>query len=36
MARNTSRFAVLPIGELLKTDGYMARLQAKGYEVQAP
>lgn len=36
LAKNTSSFAVLPIGELLKTDGYMAKLQAKGYEVQAP
>ena len=36
LARNTSTFAMLPISELLKTDGYMAKLQAKGYEVQAP
>jgi hypothetical protein len=36
LSKNTSSFAVLPIGELLKGDGYMAKLQAKGYEVQAP
>lgn len=36
LARNASTFATLPIAELLKTDGYLARLQAKGYEVEAP
>lgn len=36
LARNTSTFAVLPIAELLKPDGYLARLQAKGYVVVAP
>ncbi|MCL1633051.1 TraB/GumN family protein [Luteimonas sp. SX5] len=36
LANNASTFAMLPIGELLKTDGYMAKLQAKGYQVQAP
>ncbi len=36
LANNASTFAVLPIGELLKTDGYLAKLQAKGYIVQAP
>ena len=36
LTSNASTFATLPIGELLKTDGYLARLQAKGYEVQAP
>ncbi len=36
LARNTSTFAMLPISELLKSDGYMAKLQAKGYEVQTP
>jgi hypothetical protein len=33
---NTSTFALLPISELLKPDGYLAKLQAKGYEVEAP
>lgn len=33
---NTSTFALLPISELLKPDGYLAKLQAKGYEVVAP
>ncbi|HEX5756944.1 MAG TPA: TraB/GumN family protein, partial [Arenimonas sp.] len=28
--------AVLPISQLLKPDGYLARLQARGYEVEAP
>lgn len=36
LARNASTFATLPIAELLKPDGYLARLQAKGYEVEAP
>lgn len=36
LARNASTFATLPIAELLKRDGYLARLQAKGYEVEAP
>lgn len=29
-------FAVLPITQLLKPDGVVAKLQAKGYEVEAP
>lgn len=36
LARNTSTFAVLPIAELLKRDGYLSKLEAKGYEVEAP
>jgi hypothetical protein len=36
LARNTSTFATLPIAELLKEDGYLAKLQAKGYQVEAP
>jgi len=36
LRNNTSTFALLPISELLKPDGYLAKLQAKGYEVQAP
>ena len=36
LARNPSTFATLPIAELLKSDGYLARLEAKGYAVEAP
>lgn len=36
LANNASTFATLPVSELLKTDGYMAKLQAKGYEVVTP
>ena len=36
IAKNASTFAVLPMRELLKPDGYLARLQAKGYTVEAP
>lgn len=36
LARNRSTFATLPIAELLKPDGYLAKLEAKGYEVEAP
>lgn len=36
LARNTQTFATLPMDELLKPDGYMAKLQAEGYEVEAP
>lgn len=33
---NTSTFATLPISELLKPDGLLSRLEAKGYSVEAP
>lgn len=36
LQNNASTFALLPISELLKPDGYLAKLQAKGYEVEAP
>ena len=36
LARNRSTFALLPIAELLKRDGYLAALEAKGYRVEAP
>lgn len=36
LGRNRSTFATLPIAELLKRDGYLARLEAKGYVVEAP
>lgn len=36
LARNRSTFALLPISQLLKADGYLSKLQAKGYVVEAP
>jgi hypothetical protein len=36
IANNPVSFAVLPMSELLKPDGYLAVLQAKGYLVEAP
>ncbi|GAA4862274.1 TraB/GumN family protein [Luteimonas vadosa] len=33
---NQVTFAVLPMRELLSDDGYLSRLQARGYQVQAP
>ena len=36
LAANARTFSVLPIDELLKPDGYLAKLQAEGYEVEAP
>jgi hypothetical protein len=36
LQRNRSTFATLPITELLKPDGLLAKLEAKGYEVEAP
>lgn len=36
IANNNISFAVLPMSELLKPDGYLAALQAKGYTVEAP
>jgi len=36
IANNTVSFAALPMSELLKPDGYLAALQAKGYTVEAP
>lgn len=36
LARNASTFATLPIAELLKPDGYVAKLRAKGYVVESP
>jgi uncharacterized protein YbaP (TraB family) len=34
--KNESSVAVLPIMELLKSEGYLAKLRAKGYAVQEP
>ena len=36
IANNQVSFAVLPMSELLKSDGYLAGLQAKGYAIEAP
>ncbi|MFC0678923.1 TraB/GumN family protein [Lysobacter korlensis] len=36
LAKNRVTFSTLPMRELLKPDGYLARLQAKGYTVEAP
>ena len=36
LAKNASTFALLPISDLLSADGYLAKLQARGYEVSAP
>ncbi|MHB1059218.1 MAG: TraB/GumN family protein [Rhodanobacter sp.] len=36
LAANAQTFALLPMDELLKPDGYLATLQAEGYAVEAP
>ncbi len=36
LASNEVTFAVLPISQLLSADGYVAKLQALGYDVEAP
>ncbi|MBB5864869.1 TraB/GumN family protein [Xanthomonas sp. 3058] len=36
LQRNRSTFAVLPISRMTAADGYLARLQALGYTVEAP
>jgi hypothetical protein len=36
LAKNAQTFAQLPIRELLSTTGYLSRLKAEGYQVQAP
>lgn len=36
LARNKQTFATLPMDELLKPRGYVSKLQAQGYEVEAP
>lgn len=33
---NEESFALLPVDQMLAPDGYLARLQARGYEVEAP
>ena len=36
LATNESTFAMLPMAELYKTDGYLTALQVKGYTVERP
>lgn len=36
LASNTQTFAVLEMDDVLAPDGYLAKLKARGYEVQAP
>ncbi|MBD8872704.1 TraB/GumN family protein [Rhodanobacter sp. DHB23] len=36
LAKNDTSFAMLPMDELLSPDGYLARLKAQGYAVEAP
>jgi len=36
LANNATSFATLPMAEILKPDGYIASLRAKGYEIEAP
>ena len=36
LAKNAQSFAVLPMGKLVEADGYLAKLAAKGYTVEAP
>lgn len=36
LANNTSTFAILPVGQLLQEDGYLAKLAAKGYVIEEP
>ena len=36
LAANKVTFATLPIAMLLRPDGYLSKLQSKGYAVEAP
>ena len=36
LQKNRITFATLPVSQLVKPDGYLAALQAKGYLVEAP
>ncbi|HOV96573.1 MAG TPA: TraB/GumN family protein [Thermomonas sp.] len=36
LGKNTVTFAMLPLGKMLAANGYLAKLQAKGYTVIAP
>jgi flavin-binding protein dodecin len=34
LSRNTTTFAVLPVNEVLESDGLIAQLEARGYSVE--
>lgn len=36
LTQNTQTFAVLPMGQVLDSEGFLAHLKARGYTVQAP
>jgi hypothetical protein len=36
LARNTSSVAVLSVDQILKPDGYVAKLRARGYVIEDP
>jgi len=36
LRNNAETFAMLPVSELIKPDGYLAQLEARGYQVEAP
>ena len=36
LAKNASSFAILPVGQLLRDDGFLAKLAAKGYVIEEP
>lgn len=36
LARNEVTFAILPMSQLLRADGYIEKLRARGYDVEAP
>src|SRR5262249_35604991 len=36
LAENQTTLAIVPLAKLLRDDGYLARLRARGYEVQPP
>jgi len=36
LAANRTTLAIVPLSKLLRDDGYLARLRARGYEVQSP
>ena len=36
LLRNKTTFATLPVAEIFKPDGYIARLRAKGYTIRGP
>jgi TraB/PrgY/gumN family len=36
LTKNASSFAILPVGQLLREDGFLAKLAAKGYMIEEP